>query len=192
MFITVNYGDNEFEIFNPNCKNHLLLENIRKRCNCQIHDIVELCDDKGVIKHLRSNPFDYGTNYVTSRENLVLVKVDTEDNENNRTTYISLLAGKETDTQFMSNLNPKMMSLSSLRKNSRGIRSLTPERPAAAAAAARSVERKLSTSSRYDGRRISSDRSAGRESVTSSNRRLSQRKRSVTSPRRRSTSHNPS
>ncbi|XP_070578987.1 uncharacterized protein [Ptychodera flava] len=34
MFITVKYGDDKSEIFNPNCLNVILLHNIRERCDC--------------------------------------------------------------------------------------------------------------------------------------------------------------
>lgn len=39
-------------------------------------DDVELSDEKGVVKHLREFPYDYGIDHLKERETLILLKVD--------------------------------------------------------------------------------------------------------------------
>lgn len=38
--------------------------------------MVEVSDEKGIVKDLRRNPYAYGTDYLKERETLVLLKVE--------------------------------------------------------------------------------------------------------------------
>lgn len=76
MFVTVKFGDEQSRLFNANCRNDVLLQHIKKRCDCHREDDVELSDEKGVVKHLREFPYDYGIDHLKERETLILLKVD--------------------------------------------------------------------------------------------------------------------
>ncbi|XP_069116406.1 uncharacterized protein CXorf65 homolog [Argopecten irradians] len=110
MFVTVKYGDQQSRIFNANCRNEVLLHHIKRRCECvEREDIVELSDEKGVVKNLRNFPFDYGSEYLKERETLILLKVDNlpEDQDCDRMVYVPLLIELEHNKEFTDALNPK-------------------------------------------------------------------------------------
>jgi len=81
MFITVRFADDKTELFNPNCRNCLLLSNIKERCDCEDDDFIDLSDESGLLKHLQRHPLDYGTKYLNEREILVLVKGESESRQ---------------------------------------------------------------------------------------------------------------
>ncbi|XP_031550612.1 uncharacterized protein LOC116288042 isoform X2 [Actinia tenebrosa] len=74
MFVIVRYADDRRELFNPDCRSCLLLNNIKERCDCDEDDIVDLSDETGCLKNLIKHPLEYATKFLTSREILVLVK----------------------------------------------------------------------------------------------------------------------
>ncbi|KAJ7365953.1 hypothetical protein OS493_002691 [Desmophyllum pertusum] len=79
MFITVRFADDKSELFNPNCRNCLLLSNIKERCDCEDDDFIDLSDESGSLKNLQSHPLDYGTKYLNEREIFILVKGEKTD-----------------------------------------------------------------------------------------------------------------
>lgn len=113
MFVTVRFGEDKKRLFNANCRNEILLDHIKKKCDCELDDIVELSDEQGVVKNLRNHPLDYGTDYLKERETLILLKVesnssDDADPQNDRSIYIPLLTSLENDSNFIETINPKM------------------------------------------------------------------------------------
>ncbi|XP_061193024.1 uncharacterized protein CXorf65 homolog [Saccostrea echinata] len=130
MFVTVKYGDEQSRLFNANCRNDVLLQHIKKRCDCQRDDIVELSDEKGVVKHLRNYPYDYGIDHLRERETLILLKVDGnmygDENDStmgDRLTFIPLLASMEGNQEFMELINPRPQSRkSSAREDDRRVK----------------------------------------------------------------------
>lgn len=76
MFITVRYGDGEESIFNPNCRTNILLEDIKRRCNCTKDATVDLSDESGNLKYLANHPMSYATEILKERESLVLIRVE--------------------------------------------------------------------------------------------------------------------
>lgn len=126
MFVTVKFGDEQSRLFNANCRNDVLLQHIKKRCDCQREDIVELSDEKGVVKHLREFPYDYGIDHLKERETLILLKVDGssfgDENEStmgDRLTFIPLLTGMEGNQEFMELINPRPQSRQSRKGSAR-------------------------------------------------------------------------
>ncbi|XP_071491175.1 uncharacterized protein [Diadema setosum] len=109
MFITVRFGDDRSELFNPNCRNVILLDNIRERCNCDDDDVIDLSDEHGSIANLPGHLDDYGKNFLADRGSFILVRVEreTEEGDDDRVTYIPLLHGMDNDKDFLSRLNPK-------------------------------------------------------------------------------------
>ncbi|KAK2140075.1 hypothetical protein LSH36_1492g00003 [Paralvinella palmiformis] len=105
MFFTVRYGNNNREIFNANCRNVLLLQHIKEKCNCSETETVDISDEYGVVKNLHQHLLDYASEFVQDRENVVLVRVvrGTEDGIH----YVPLLLGKDRDKDFLAKLNPK-------------------------------------------------------------------------------------
>ena len=76
MFITVKFGDNRQELFNPHCKVCSLLENIKERCDLLKDDVIDLSDQTGVRKNLLLNPTDYAIKYMEERDTLILIKIE--------------------------------------------------------------------------------------------------------------------
>ncbi|XP_064622183.1 uncharacterized protein CXorf65 homolog [Lineus longissimus] len=112
MFITVRYGENQEKIFNPNCLNKVLLANIKERCGCRCIDIVDLSDEEGQVKNLNSSLTQYGTNFFTNRERLILLKVERHhvvrgEHDTISTTFKPLLQALEEDVEFLDKINPK-------------------------------------------------------------------------------------
>ncbi|XP_013406584.1 uncharacterized protein CXorf65 homolog [Lingula anatina] len=107
MFITVLYGDNRQQIFNPNCLVKILLHHIKERCHLDKNDVVELSDDQGAVKNLHTNLTEYGTEFLSDREQLILLRVEKDaEGEEDRPLYIPLLDGLEEDEEFIRKLNP--------------------------------------------------------------------------------------
>eukprot|EP00105_Crassostrea_gigas_P025454 XP_011446048.1 PREDICTED: uncharacterized protein LOC105341303 [Crassostrea gigas] len=135
MFVTVKFGgflffspfiDEQSRLFNANCRNDVLLQHIKKRCDCHREDDVELSDEKGVVKHLREFPYDYGIDHLKERETLILLKVDGssfgDENEStmgDRLTFIPLLTGMEGNQEFMELINPRPQSRQSRKGSGR-------------------------------------------------------------------------
>ncbi|KAJ7392688.1 hypothetical protein OS493_010339 [Desmophyllum pertusum] len=76
MFITVRFGDGEESIFNPNCRTNILLEDIKRRCNCTKDVTVDLSDESGNLKYLANHPMSYATEILKERESFVLIRVE--------------------------------------------------------------------------------------------------------------------
>lgn len=104
MFVTVRYGDDRKELFNPNCRNKSLLNNIRERCDCDEEEIIDLSDEEGCLKNLKQHPMDYANKYLNHREILILVKGEKADDES--ISYVPMLDGLENNAMFLERLNP--------------------------------------------------------------------------------------
>jgi len=76
MFITVRYGDSEESIFNPNCRTDILLDDIKRRCNCTKDATVDLSDESGNLKYLVNHPLSYASEILKERESFVLIRVE--------------------------------------------------------------------------------------------------------------------
>ncbi|XP_068686944.1 uncharacterized protein CXorf65-like isoform X2 [Montipora foliosa] len=61
MFITVRFGDCEESLFNPNCRIEILLDAIKRRCNCTKDATVDLSDEAGNLKCLGNHPLSYAS-----------------------------------------------------------------------------------------------------------------------------------
>lgn len=46
MFITIKFGDDKEELFNPDCTFRVLMNDIKKRCGCSDGDTIRLLDEK--------------------------------------------------------------------------------------------------------------------------------------------------
>ncbi|XP_073258344.1 uncharacterized protein C22orf15-like [Porites lutea] len=101
-FITVKFGDNEEELFNPNCVTVNLLDNLRRRCGCQKGVTLDLSDEDGDIKNLHEFPTQYAHRFLKGREVFVLVKVEKGEGDQ-PTTYTALLNDLERS-------NPKLLA----------------------------------------------------------------------------------
>jgi len=76
MFITVRYGNGLEALFNPNCKTAVLLDDIKRRCDCDRGVNIDLSDESGNIKYLTDHLSSYATEFVKERESFILIKVD--------------------------------------------------------------------------------------------------------------------
>ncbi|XP_076442906.1 uncharacterized protein CXorf65 homolog [Babylonia areolata] len=105
MFVTVRYGENQTKIFNADCKNEILLENIKMQCDCPHNEAVEVSDEHGVVKNLRNFPTEYGSDFLKGRETLVLLTVQ---NGADKPVFTPLLASLRNDPDFNDTLNREM------------------------------------------------------------------------------------
>ncbi|XP_073256270.1 uncharacterized protein CXorf65 homolog [Porites lutea] len=90
MFITVRFGDGEESIFNPNCRTDILLDDIKRRCNCTKDATVDLSDESGNLKFLVNHPLIYATELLKERESFVLIRVE-KKGENEGDQYTPML-----------------------------------------------------------------------------------------------------
>ncbi|XP_076818083.1 uncharacterized protein C22orf15-like [Clavelina lepadiformis] len=98
LFITVKYGENREELFNPHCKSLLLLECIREKCKCGGGVILDLVDESGTLSNIseNNNLSEYASQFLEGRRKYVLIKVIKSSNldvEPNK--YESLLSNIE-------------------------------------------------------------------------------------------------
>jgi len=108
MYIVVRYGVDEALLFNPKCRIANLLANIKLRCGYS--ELAEICldltDETGLVKDLPSHPRQYGSKFLSSPGNYVLIErrkvpvekpVDSQGEEEvegpppTETTYLPLL-----------------------------------------------------------------------------------------------------
>ncbi|XP_064600914.1 uncharacterized protein LOC135467084 [Liolophura sinensis] len=129
MFVTVKFGEDVSEIYNPDCRNDVLLQHIKSKCKLAgTDDVLELSDERGVVKNLRNYPTDYAAEYLRDREILILLRVDgtsssmSEDTEMERSTFVPLLHGLEDNAEFHDTLNPKADVMSDSKSESRSAR----------------------------------------------------------------------
>ncbi|XP_052769266.1 uncharacterized protein CXorf65 homolog [Mya arenaria] len=124
MFVTVRYGEDERRIFNINCRNEVLLHQIKKRCKLERDEVIELSDETGVVKNLRQNMDEYGVDFLKERETVILLRVETTILEQppalptsteedflepppDKTVFIPMLAAFSENQDFIDALNPK-------------------------------------------------------------------------------------
>ncbi len=105
MFFTVRYGDDEYQLFNSHCRNKVLLENMRKRCNCSPNDVIDLADEQAHVKNLSDQPhFKFASLTLQPRATYILVKVDERARDGQRI-YTPLLDGLESSNpEFLTRL----------------------------------------------------------------------------------------
>ncbi|KAI8521441.1 PREDICTED: uncharacterized protein CXorf65 homolog [Branchiostoma belcheri] len=107
MFITVRFGDRQEAIFNPNCKTRLLLDSIKRRCNCHQDIDVDLSDELGNVKNLQQGLHKYANELLEEREKLVLLKVDKIEGAE-QPNYTPLLNDREAiDSRFLARLSSR-------------------------------------------------------------------------------------
>ncbi|XP_066281727.1 uncharacterized protein CXorf65 homolog [Branchiostoma lanceolatum] len=106
MFITVRYGENKSEIFNPKCRVLLLLKAIRDKCGCEHGDTIDLADETGEVMELASHPGDYASNYLPERATFILIKVEKEcEGGEEDVRYLPLFKGPGLSKTFHARLN---------------------------------------------------------------------------------------
>lgn len=89
-FIIVKHGENNEQLFNPWCPSGVLLECIRRKCNCDEEETIDLIDMQGQLKNLPDKTGDYANMLLDSRQTYVLIKIERQDGEL-PPKYISLL-----------------------------------------------------------------------------------------------------
>ncbi|CAH1232659.1 C22orf15 [Branchiostoma lanceolatum] len=121
-FITVKYGDNQTEIFNPHCKSTLLLKCIKQKCKCELldHDtVIDLADDQGNVKNLSENQTlaTYANDVLEPRGVYFLIKVIKSEVENEPTRYEPVISNTDKNCPGLSDrLNRSTKSQAGNRK----------------------------------------------------------------------------
>eukprot|EP00058_Branchiostoma_floridae_P009350 XP_002594838.1 hypothetical protein BRAFLDRAFT_86005 [Branchiostoma floridae] len=136
-FITVKYGDNQTEIFNPHCKSQLLLKCIKQKCRCELldHDeyhplligacmrsfsaVIDLADDQGNVKNLSESQTisTYANDVLEPRGVYFLIKVIKSEVENEPTRYEPIISNTEKNCPGLSDrLNRSTKSQAGNRK----------------------------------------------------------------------------
>nr|KAG5711989.1 hypothetical protein BaRGS_026430 [Batillaria attramentaria] len=110
MLRDMDVRDEKKRIFNAHCKNEVLLQSIKSQCDCGEKDVVELSDERGVVKNLRHFPSDYGSEFLKERETVVLLSVkdvgNKEETEGERPVFTPLLTSLASNQDFIDTLNP--------------------------------------------------------------------------------------
>ncbi|XP_039254974.1 uncharacterized protein C22orf15-like [Styela clava] len=77
LFISVRYGENRQELFNPHCKSQLLLDCIREKCHCREGEILDLVDENGNVAMISDadNSTEYASQFLEGRKNYVLIRI---------------------------------------------------------------------------------------------------------------------
>ncbi|XP_019618568.1 PREDICTED: uncharacterized protein CXorf65 homolog [Branchiostoma belcheri] len=115
MFITVRYGENKSEIFNPKCRVLLLLKAIRDKCGCEHGDTIDLADETGEVMELSTHPGDYASNYLHARATFILIKVEKEcEGGEEDVRYLPLFKGTGLSKSFHARLNRRRSRISDL------------------------------------------------------------------------------
>ncbi|XP_012935481.1 uncharacterized protein CXorf65 homolog [Aplysia californica] len=100
-FVVIKYGDDQEALINPFCSTYIFLDWIRRICNCGNDISIDLVDLEGQLRHLPVSTDEYATEYVTSRETYVVIRVERQgDYGPNK--YISLL-------NDLDKLNPELL-----------------------------------------------------------------------------------
>uniref|UniRef100_A0A8C4T5F0 Uncharacterized protein n=2 Tax=Erpetoichthys calabaricus TaxID=27687 RepID=A0A8C4T5F0_ERPCA len=97
MFVTVRFGEDQREIFNPNCRTVNFLHSLKERCGCEAEACVDLIDELGTLVNLseRENSSEYTNSFLKERHDYILIQVIRgESNENNRYESLLLNLGK--------------------------------------------------------------------------------------------------
>ncbi|KAH9523792.1 hypothetical protein Btru_047041 [Bulinus truncatus] len=120
MFVTVRFGDDKEHIFNPYCRNDIFLKCIKLQCHCKPEDVIDVSDERGMIKYLRSHPNDYAKDYLKARECLVLLSISTnderssdEDDSIKPAAYRPLLYSLAHNQDFIDQLNSQREAIAS-------------------------------------------------------------------------------
>lgn len=97
FFITVRYGENKQEIFNPHCKTLLLLECIKEKCRRSDAETLDLVDENGQVANISDaeNSSEYASQFVEGRKNYVLIKVSKSGSAKEPNKYEPLLDNLE-------------------------------------------------------------------------------------------------
>ncbi|KAK0043286.1 hypothetical protein Bpfe_027281 [Biomphalaria pfeifferi] len=114
MFVKVKYGDEKEQLCNTYCRNDIFLEFVKSQCRCQPEDVIDLADERGLIKHLRRFPQDYAKDFLKDRETLILLsivtsskfgKTSSEESNTKNAIYKPLLFSLEHDREFLDQLS---------------------------------------------------------------------------------------
>ncbi|XP_028400498.1 uncharacterized protein C22orf15-like [Dendronephthya gigantea] len=92
-FITIRFGDNNHALFNLNCSVVNLLDNIRKRSNCDREAAIDLTDEEGNVQRLAEKLNENAITILRQRGEYVLLRV--EKCQDKPDVYLSLLNGLE-------------------------------------------------------------------------------------------------
>ncbi|EDV22435.1 Uncharacterized protein CXorf65 [Trichoplax sp. H2] len=87
-FIRVLYGNNQEIISNPYCLVRILLESIKRRCECGREEMIDLADDNGNLINLYMYDNHYANEYLKDSSAYVLIGIN-ESGSNRQ--YTSLL-----------------------------------------------------------------------------------------------------
>ncbi|XP_066545781.1 uncharacterized protein C22orf15 isoform X2 [Amia ocellicauda] len=97
MFITVCFGDDQKELFNPNCRIINLIHSLRERCNLECEECVDLVDESGELVNFseRQSSQEYASSFLKERHSYILIKVTKgEGSEGNKYESLLLNLGK--------------------------------------------------------------------------------------------------
>ncbi|XP_029427062.1 uncharacterized protein C22orf15 homolog [Rhinatrema bivittatum] len=77
MFVTVKFGADCEVLLNPNCQINNLTEYLKKKCQCEPGDSIDLLDESGTLLNLSEmeGSSESASNYMHERQHYVLLKV---------------------------------------------------------------------------------------------------------------------
>ncbi|XP_055017649.1 uncharacterized protein C22orf15 [Boleophthalmus pectinirostris] len=99
MFVTVLFGDDRMELFNPDCKLIHFIHDLKLRCGLDSEDHVDLMDSRGTVMKLegREQSLDRANALLKDRHKYILVRVCRVDGE---CKYVPLLTKTQRQPEF--------------------------------------------------------------------------------------------
>ncbi|XP_015221515.1 uncharacterized protein C22orf15 isoform X2 [Lepisosteus oculatus] len=87
MFVTVQFGDNQKEMLNPNCRIINFIHCLKEKCSLEPEECVDLIDEAGELmcfSERESSP-EFASSFLKERHNYILIKVTrAEGSEGNK------------------------------------------------------------------------------------------------------------
>ncbi|KAJ7994076.1 hypothetical protein DPEC_G00262180 [Dallia pectoralis] len=93
MFITVQFGEAQTEVFNLNCRMIHFVQNLKERCDLNPQDCVDLIDRTGELMHLsdKEQSMEWASNLMKERHSYVLIRICRGDDGTEGPKYVPLL-----------------------------------------------------------------------------------------------------
>ncbi|XP_063045837.1 uncharacterized protein CXorf65 homolog [Engraulis encrasicolus] len=76
MFVYIKHADSEPFMANTNCPVNLLLQYIRTKMNLPDSDLMDLCDERGILKLLFLQPQDCASRHLASRSTYTVCSIN--------------------------------------------------------------------------------------------------------------------
>ncbi|XP_058856510.1 uncharacterized protein CXorf65 homolog [Acipenser ruthenus] len=101
MFICIKHGDNQQFLANTNCPLILLLQYLKHKLELPKADLIDLCDEKGILKllFLYRTPLESASRLLYTRGTYIVCRVNQNKADRGYTSITPILTSPETEMQ---------------------------------------------------------------------------------------------